>query len=892
MKKLVLVLIVILNLFQQSNLKAQHYVTIPDAHFVTYLQANFPTCMNGNQMDTTCAGITNTLYISCANDSIADLTGIQYFDGLQTLYCSHNLLTSLPRLPRTLRTFGCDYNLMTSLPSFLPDTLEFINCSYNNLPNIPTLPSFLTQLLCDNNQLVSLPTLPNALTNLQCSYNQITSLPTLPNTLQVLWCNSNQLTSLPTLPNSLYDLHCNFNHLTGLPTLPNSLQYLWCESNTLTSLPALPNSIQQLFCDENQLTGLPALPNSLTDDDFNNNLLTSLPVLPNSLTYLWCAYNQLTSLPTLPTSITMVWCSNNHITSLQPLNNSFVTLECQSNLLTSLPSLPISMKALFCDSNQITILPTLPNTLNQLSCANNNISCFPILPNSLIYYYNFNVSPNPFTCFPNYVPAMNATYLAYPICLTGNTNGCSTAQGIIGYTYKDNNANCIYNIADSTKRNIKEQLYDSGNNLIEQTFSAINGVYDFPEPVGTYTIKIDTAGLPYTVQCVHPGIDSTTTLTTAVPLQTNVNFPVTCKAGFDVGVQSVIHTGKVFPGQQFVLRTNAGDMSHWYGLNCAAGVSGQVAITVTGPVTYYYVVFGSLYPSVAGNTYTYNISNFGTVNNSTAFGLIFTVNSNAVAGSQICISVSVTPAGGDNNISNNTYTECFDAVNSYDPNYKETYPEQVLPAFQDYFTYTIHFQNTGNAAAMNINLKDTLDANLDLSTFQVINYSHYCTSLLTGNNLSFNFPNIQLPDSTSNFAGSQGFVQYRIKPKANLPAGTQIHNTASIYFDYNPAVVTNTTTNEFMLGVGINNYQNASLSIYPNPSNGKYIVKLSDTKDVSKLTIEVTNLLGETIYQSKINASTSSATQTTIDLSNQANGIYFVRITGGEQSLNKKIVKQ
>ena len=77
-----------------------------------------------------------------------------------------------------------------------------------------------------------------------------------------------------------------------------------------------------------------------------------------------------------------------------------------------------------------------------------------------------------------------------------------------------------------------------------------------------------------------------------------------------------------------------------------------------------------------------------------------------------------------------------------------------------------------------------------------------------------------------------------------------------------------------------------------NPSNGKYIVKLSEAKDVSKLTIEVTNLLGEIVYQSKINASTSSATQTTIDLSNQANGVYFVRITGGEQSLNKKIVKQ
>ena len=56
--------------------------------------------------------------------------------------------------------------------------------------------------------------------------------------------------------------------------------------------------------------------------------------------------------------------------------------------------------------------------------------------------------------------------------------------------------------------------------------------------------------------------------------------------------------------------------------------------------------------------------------------------------------------------------------------------------------------------------------------------------------LDFKFPNIMLPDSASNPAGSQGFVQYRIKPKANLPLGTQIENTAHIYFDYNAAITT------------------------------------------------------------------------------------------------------
>ncbi len=191
MKKLIL-LLVILNLFQNLSLKAQ-YVTIPDAHFVTFLQTNFPGCMVGNQMDTTCAAITGATTLNCANDSIADLTGVQYFDNLDTLYCSNNLLISLPPLPSLLTVLGCDYNQITSLPS---------------------LPNTLTDLECYDNSLTSLPILPSSLLTLSCSYNQLTSLPPLPNSLQTLDCLSNQLTNLPTLPNSINVVQCCFNLLT------------------------------------------------------------------------------------------------------------------------------------------------------------------------------------------------------------------------------------------------------------------------------------------------------------------------------------------------------------------------------------------------------------------------------------------------------------------------------------------------------------------------------------------------------------------------------------------------------------------------------------------------------------------------------------------------------
>ena len=857
--------------------KAQNYVTIPDANFVAYLQTNFPTCMNGNQMDTTCAGIKNATDVYVQQLSISNLYGIQYFSMLKILNCGNNSYG------------GISQNWLTALPT-LPNSIQELYCSYNQLTSLPTLPISLQNLMCSNNQLTNLPTLPNSLTSLSCENNHLTNLPTLPNLLTILTCANNQLTSLPTLPNSCLILNCEGNLLTSLTTLPNLLQRLYCGANHLTSLPVLPNSLQRLNCSNNQLTSLPVLPPSITEFDCNTNLLTSLPTLPNAIPSLICHTNQLTRLPTLPSSLQSLICYKNQLTSLPNLPSSLQSLICHTNQLTSLPTLPDWLQTLTCNTNQLTSLPILPTYLQSLICNNNSISCFPTFPNSLSTATQFKISSNPFTCLPNYVTAMNPLTLAYPLCIDGdlvnNYNGCISAKGILGTIYKDKTSNCVFDASDLGCNNIRVMLLDTGNNLIAQTYSFNNGTYYFPDTIGIFTVKIDTANAPFSVQCMFPGIDSV--ITTTNTLVKNVNFGVTCKPGFDIGVQSIQTIGRVFPGLQHRINLNAGDISNWIDFYCGSGVGGQVQITVTGPVTYNGIASGALTPSINGNVYTYTIANFGTINNSTAFNLLFTTDTSAQAGDQICVNVAVTPTVGDNNMSNNNYQFCYQVSNSYDPNKKEVYPIDVQPGFNDYFTYTVHFQNTGTAPAMNIRLTDTLDANLDLETFQVINYSHYNTASVKGNVLTFHFPNIQLPDSTSNLEGSQGFVQYRIKPKANLPVGTKIKNTANIYFDYNPVIVTNTTTNEYTLTASLNEKtQNTTLSIYPNPSNGKYLLSITDVTDVSKLTIEVRNVMGEILLKTKMQNNVSQ-----IDLSAFANGIYFVQINGSNQSLNQRIIKQ
>ena len=121
--------------------------------------------------------------------------------------------------------------------------------------------------------------------------------------------------------------------------------------------------------------------------------------------------------------------------------------------------------------------------------------------------------------------------------------------------------------------------------------------------------------------------------------------------------------------------------------------------------------------------------------------------------------------------------------------------------FDEDLIYTIRFQNTGNAEAFDIIIRDTLDDQLAPETFRVLNSSHYdllSTSMENDQYLSFEFNNIFLPDSSTNFEASQGYVSYSIRSKEGLPEEAIISNSAGIYFDFNPPIITNTTQNTML----------------------------------------------------------------------------------------------
>ena len=961
MKKLFSLLALLLCL---ASLKAQNYVTISDTSFASWLQANIPNAMTGNQMDTTHSDVMFRRQILIHNTHIANLDGIQYFKSLKTLDCSMsvydtisirlqhipalpsmldtficygNKIDSLPALPSGLTVFDCSQNLLDSLPA-LPITIKHFNCWGNQLDSLPTLPDSLITFNCCNNQLQTLPALPMGLTSFTCSNNQLQSLPTLSDSLVTMNCSNNPLLSLPALPNKLAYLDCSGgNSLTTLPALPSSLITLYCNNNALTSLPSLPSSIATIDCSVNQLTSLPALPNSLGLLICSSNSITSLPTLPNSLYKLVCSNNPLSAgLPTLPNSLNILYCANDGLASLPNLPNALYFLDCQSNVLQTIPTLPNSLNTLICSTNPLTTLPalaslnilecaadqlislpalpntlgflnctansldslpSLPNSLGRLECSNNQLTSLPTLPSNLAYLdcsfnqihcfepfvsvsFYLNISHNPFTCLPNYIPVMDSVTLLYPLCAAGNPFNCPTSYGIVGFTYKDNNGTCLKDSGDAGLKNVPLKIYDASSNLIGTTYTAVNGVYQFLDSANTYTVLVDTIGKPFTASCQYPGLDSTVTVAV---LDTNINFALKCGGGFDMGIQSIATCGIVFPGQTHLLRLNAGDMSHWYNLNCGNGVSGTVSFLVTGPVTYMGPAVGALTPNVVGNVFTYNIADFGTVNNSTDFQILLQPFPTAQAGDVICVNAKVTPLIGDIHQANNTYTSCYSVVNSHDPNVKEVYPVDVPYGFNDWLTYTIHFQNTGNAPAFNIMLKDSLDGELDLNTFQVTDYSHSNTTNLNGRILTVNFQNIQLPDSSSDPEGSIGFIQYRLKPKSTWARPYKIKNTAYIYFDFNAPIVTNTTLNSILdISTSIEEQKENNVALYPNPTNGLFTIQLESKE---KQLAQLYDIAGNVVLSQTLENGNG-----TIDASHLAAGIYNISIKGNTSVTNKKLV--
>jgi hypothetical protein len=200
--------------------------------------------------------------------------------------------------------------------------------------------------------------------------------------------------------------------------------------------------------------------------------------------------------------------------------------------------------------------------------------------------------------------------------------------------------------------------------------------------------------------------------------------------------------------------------------------------------------------SSSGDTLKWNFSSFKPLDTAT-----ITVNMHVPSAPTVNIGDTLTslaliiPIAGDQTPSDDSSIVKQIAIGAFDPNDKyEDNEGKITSAFMSssrYLNYLVRFQNVGTDTAFNITIKDTLDTKLDLTTLQMITASHSYSLSISGRVLTWTFYNIQLPYSSINSEGSKGFIRFRIKPNSNLLPGDTIHNTASIYFDFNLPVRTN-----------------------------------------------------------------------------------------------------
>jgi uncharacterized repeat protein (TIGR01451 family) len=840
--KLLAKIIVTLLLFFANEVKAQ-YVPVNDANLLAWMNQNIPLALNGNQLDTTSIYVLNTTSISIYGISLTDVSAIQYFDNLESLELRGNNLTNIPKFP---------------------NSLTYINVAENLLTGLPSLPSNLSSLVASSNLLTSLPPLNNVLIDLDVMSNQLTSLPSL-NYLQRCYVSNNQLSSLPSLPNSLLVLWCDYNQITSLPNLPNSLLHLQCGFNNLSVLPSLPNGLNFLSFIDNNVSELPILPESLGSLDFVGNQISSLPeTLPTQLYSLRCDLNPITEIPALPETMIEFGCSYTLITELPPFNNNNV------------------LRYLYVHNINISYLPPLPPNLSGLFAMNNQITCFPTFPQSCEYIY---ISGNLNTCIPNNSMYLDSISALLPICVENdsinNPNNC-TGSSLKGTVFNDLNDDCLEQ-NEAKLKNVPINIYNENLQYLGTTTTNTSGNFYYPSAVNGYTIKIDTSNFKYITNCTNPGYD--TTLSTSSNNQLiDLDFGFKCPDDFDLSIQSIANYGIAFPGQQHSLRLMTGETSEWFGFECFPNLGGTLNIIAEGPIQYIGAPPFAITPTVYGTVYSYNISDFTTIEDN-SFELNFIVDTTAQSGDNITVYAEILSTNNEINTSNNSMLFTYEVVNSYDPNLKEVYPQQVLPGFEDYLTYTIHFQNLGSAPAFNIRIADTLSNYLDVETFKVINYSDPNTITINNNILQVRFPNIMLPDSASNPEGSKGFIQYKIKPKSGLVINSTIENTAHIFFDYNPAVVTNTALTECVEKIDSDTIEKeGSFKIFPNPSYGAINIS-TELKLNGEIKIQLFDLSGKELKISEIEKIIASNWKINL---NEKSGFYILQITDPEGNVFKK----
>ena len=833
-----------------------------------------PGCVDANgQLDTQYPGVQEmTEGFMGLPANIGSIEGLEAFTAMTRLNVSGGTTsTDISGFPPNLvhLDFGIRSASMPALPAGL-EYFEVLGPVNGGLLSIPQLPAGLDTLFLNQlNQIAELQPLPPGLSYLHLrSMEELTALPPLPASLTLLKLDNLPLVpSLPTLPDGLIRLEVwGMELITGVPELPSTLRQLFLGGlNTLAVVPALNAGLLELFLGTlPAISAVPEFPTSLRWLQMEHLDIAQVPEMINTeLDSLFL--NDLinvTELPPVPG--TMDLCKLYVLTSLTqiaalPANVAYLDLELLP-AITELPPLPVVgqfIRLIWLDGIQQ--LSDLPADLETFAIGNMpGLQCLPMLPDGLDVLHVSNCPG--ITCLPNHPSTLTDYYIApltWTMVCTGLNSVCPSTNGAVrGKVYHDVDGDGQWSGNESGLPFSTVTAQPSG-----LMFGCdIQGVFDQAINPGAHTLTAQPS-VPYTM-AISPW-EHTANIADNTTLDEGNDFGATLQAGVhDLRID--LATAQPRSGWTNLV---------WITCQNVGTVVQDAVITLHGDGDQ---IFGSsdVGPvSIDGGTIVWNVDDLdiGEV-------VVITVNMNTpgsvLQGEQVFQLATVTPDGNDAAIVNNSASTNTAVVASFDPNDKQVEPSEIpyLGWSEAEVTYTIRFQNTGTAPADRVIITDTLSADLDASTFRFVSSSHPCTWFLLDHVLRFTFEGINLPDSTSDEAGSHGFVRFTIDP-VDLPASLPIGNTAAIYFDFNEPVVTNTALLD--MSTGISELEGPEMILYPNPVSGQLFVSGLGVRS-GVFNAEILDVNGRRVLSERV-----GGPSTRLDVSSLESGMYVLRVLDG-----------
>ena len=427
---------------------------VPDDNFENYLETHNasgsvvaigdPTSLgNGIANDdyVTTAKINTLGYLDVSSQGISDLTGIEGFTALQSLYCGYNQLTDLNVTQNSaLLVLSCYHNQLTSL-----------NVSFNY---------YLSTLECNDNEIVNLDFSQNLpLSYLSCYNNQITSLDLSQNiSLHTLLGFNNQLYSL-NIKNINNVAILNFNVLNN--------PYLTCvevddeDWSTANWLNIDATAVYSEDCAHVGLTYVPDdnFENYLETHDANANIVSIGD--PNSMGNGVAGDDYVTT-ASIDAVINLSVTSQaildltgiedfEALENLQTVNNQLTNVDLTENT---------SLKHLNINNNQLINLDVSQNILLEyLDISSNEISGINVTQN--IDLDHFYITNNPITT----IDLSQNIALEYFHCNSTELTDLDLTQNIVLFRiYCQNNSLTSLNMKNGNNSNLNGQFFNSSNN--------------------------------------------------------------------------------------------------------------------------------------------------------------------------------------------------------------------------------------------------------------------------------------------------------------------------------------------------------------------------------------------------------------------------------------------